>query len=239
METSKNKEIVRDMYETILNQKQLDKLNLFVDEDYEREFNSANKRLFTAFPDIKFTIKEIFQDNNKVVTLFSWSGTHKDEYFNIAATQRKVTVEGMGIYELKNGKITHNIANPDKLSFFQQLGIIPQDFISINSNPQESIYLVDEFEIPKESYHKFKEKMDYNRSFIHNLEGFVKDDVIIKEDTADQINIMTIAVWKNKQSLEEAKHSVQSEYKRIGFNPKEFYEKLNLNMKRGIYSLLE
>jgi len=240
MNRLKNREIIQEMYKTTLNQKQFDKSDLFVDKDYVEEFNSANKPLFTAFPDIKFTIKEIFEDGNKVVTLYDWSGTHKYEFHNIAATHKNVTVEGMSIYELENGKITHNVAKPDKLSLFQQLGVIPQDFLNNNTNPKEAVYFIDEFEIPKKSFHDFKEKLDYNRSYIKNLEGFIKDDVMIqKEDSSQMIILTTIAVWENQKSLDKAKKLVQSEYKRIGFNPTKFHQKLNIKMSRRTYSLLE
>lgn len=123
-----NKEIVSRMYQTLLNQKQLDQSNLFISNEYIEVFSNANKPLLNAFPDIQFTIKEIVEEGNKVITWYDWSGTHQNEYQKIPATHKKITVEGISIYELKNGKIISSVAKPDKLSFFLQLGIIPGDF---------------------------------------------------------------------------------------------------------------
>jgi predicted ester cyclase len=239
MESLNNKEIVREMYKTVLNQKHIDKANLFIDKDYIEEFNNTNKLLFTAFPDIKFTIKEIFGDENKVVTIYDWSGTHKEKYNDILPTYKKITVEGVSIYELKNRKIIDNKAKPDKLSFLQQLGIVPEDINNRDNNSQEDIYFIDEFEIPKESFVAFKEKLDYNRAFIKKIEGFVKDNVIAQKNDSNTINLTTIAVWQNQESLDNAKKMVRAEYKRIGFNPSEFNKKLNIKMKRGIYLRIE
>lgn len=237
MQTISNKEIVTNMYETILNEKRLHQLAGFIDEDYLEEFNNF-QLLFKAFPDIMFTIKEIFEDGNKVITLYYWNGTHQNEYHNIPATHKNITVEGISIYKLKDGKIIHNTAKPDRLSFFLQLGIIPADFMKNNSAKQNAVYFVDEFEIPKESYRQFKEKLDYNRNFIKNLDGFQKDKVIKKTDESDTITIITVAIWKDENSLNQAKKSVQAEYEKIRFNPLEFNQKLNIKMKRGIYSQL-
>ncbi|WP_162623235.1 ester cyclase [Confluentibacter sediminis] len=239
MEALKNKEIVKEMYEIVLNQKQIDNVNLFLDDDYIEEFNNTNKLLFTAFPDITFTIKEIFGDGNKVVTIYDWSGTHQKKYNNITPTNKKITVEGISIYELKNGKIIDNKAHPNKLSFLQQLGLVPKDFNNIKSNLEEEIYFIDEFEIPKKSFVAFKEKLDYNRAFIKNIEGFIEDNVIAKKNNSTTIYLTTIAVWQNQESLDNAKKMVQAEYKRIGFNPSEFNKILNIKMTRGIYSRIK
>lgn len=131
MTTISNKEIVSRMYQTILNQKQFDQSSQFIDMGYLEEFTNANDPLFKAFPDLQFKIKEIFEDENKVITLYDWSGTHQNEYQKIPATHKKVTVEGISIYELRNGKIINSTAKPDKLSFFLQLGVISNDFIRI------------------------------------------------------------------------------------------------------------
>lgn len=239
MTITSNKEIVSRMYQTILNEKQIDKSNQFIENHYLEEFTNANKLLLNAFPDVQFTIKEVFEDGNIVITLYDWSGTHQNEYRQIPPTRKRITVEGISIYELRNGKIINSTAKPDKLSFFLQLGIISKDFIKMNSAYQDFVYFIDEFEIPKKSYSQFREKLDYNRNLIKNLNGFIKDEMIKNNDEIDSIKIITIAIWKDEQSLNDAKKSVKAEYKRISFDPVEFNQKLNIKMRRNIYSYLE
>lgn len=239
MNSISNKEVVSKMYQTFLNQKQFDSLNQFIDIDYLESFMNANKALIYAFPDINFKIKEIFGDGNKIITFYEWSGIHKNEYQKIPPTNKKVIVEGTSIYELKNGKIINSVAKPDKLSFFLQLGLVPTDFLSTYSTKENWIYFVDRFEVPQESYHLFREKLDYNRDFIKKLNGFIKDEVIRSNIDSEKLIITTIAVWKNEQSLNDAKKSVEEEYTKIGFNPKEFNEKLGIKMQREIFLNLE
>lgn len=239
MATISNKEVVTEMYQTYLNQKHTGAPEQYIDLSYLETFKNMNQPLLSAFPDIRFTIKEIFEDGNKVVTVYDWEGSHLGEYQKIPATHKKITVQGVSIYEFENGKIINSKAIPDKLSFFTQLGMIPTDFISKNAPKKDWVYFVDEFEVPAKSYEEFKTKLDDNRNLIQKLKGFVKDEVIINTDQSDRFTIMTIAIWENEKTLEEAKKTIQFEYERIHFDPAVFNEQLNIKMKRNIYSYMD
>ncbi|MGG6230452.1 ester cyclase [Tenacibaculum sp. SDUM215027] len=237
MSEIENKKVVQNMYEIILNKKELNQSKMFVDKDYVEHFNNTNQPLFKAFPDIEFTIKEIFGDNNKVITVYTWSGTHLNPYKNIPKTGKKITVDGVSIYELRNGKIIDNQAKPDKFSFFQQLGLIPMNFLKKGTS-ESKVYFVDEFIIPKKSYKYFKEKLDYNRNFIKNIDGFINDKVLIQNSESNSIiNLTTIAIWENQKKLDNAKALVQDKYKKIEFNPENFNKEHNIEMNRGIFTL--
>src|SRR5699024_10273363 len=237
--SNKNKEVVSKMYQSFLNQKQFELLDNFIDSDYLEFFLNANKPLLNAFPDINFMVKEILADGDKVMTIYEWSGTHQKEYHKIPPTNKKIKVEGISIYEIKNGKIINSIARPNKLSFFLQLGLLPFDFLVKKTKKEEWVYLVDEFEIPKESYPQFKEKLGYNRQFIKELSGYIKDEVIKDDDDSENLTIVTIAIWENKKYLTDAKTSVQEEYRKIGFELNHFNQKLRIKMKRKVFSSLD
>lgn len=94
---------------------------------------------------------------------------------------------------------------------------------------------IDKFIIPKSSFEEFFEKMNYNRQFIKQITGFIKDVVFKSLDEHGNVQIITITEWKDEESLNKAKELVQMEYKRIGFNPPEFMSRLNVKMERGTY----
>jgi len=96
--------------------------------------------------------------------------------------------------------------------------------------------LIDKFFVPKNSLIEFIERMNYNRNFIKNLPGFIRDEVYKQNDEEGNLNVVTVAVWKNQDSINDAKNNIQAEYKRIGFNPADFYKRLNIKQERGIYS---
>ena len=78
--------------------------------------------------------------------------------------------------------------------------------------------------------------MNYNRSFIKKITGFIQDKVYKSKDEVGNIIIITMAEWKDEESLLAVKALVQEEYTKINFNPAEFTAKLNIKMERGIFN---
>jgi len=48
--------------------------------------------------------------------------------------------------------------------------------------------------------------------------------------------IITIAIWQTQDHLNKAKNAMQAEFERMGFDPQEFYKRLDIKMERGIYN---
>lgn len=100
--------------------------------------------------------------------------------------------------------------------------------------------LIDKFILPESAVEEFTEKMNYNRSFIKKLPGFIEDTVYKRLDENGNAHIITTAVWESEEALSEAKTAVQAEYKRIGFNPPELLARLNaVSSERGIYTIID
>ena len=97
--------------------------------------------------------------------------------------------------------------------------------------------LIDRFTVPLNALEEFVTRMNYNRNFIHSLPGFIKDTVYKRTGEDGDIVIVTVAEWQDADSLTKAKEVVQTEYKRIGFDPAEMLTRLNIKMEeRGIYN---
>jgi steroid delta-isomerase-like uncharacterized protein len=79
----------------------------------------------TAFPDIHFTIHDQVAEEDRVVTRWTGTGTHKGALMGIAPTGKRATVTGMTIDRYLNGKTVESWTNYDTLGMFQQLGVIP------------------------------------------------------------------------------------------------------------------
>jgi len=52
----------------------------------EEQINATN-----AFPDIKFTIKDMIAERDKVAVHFTFTGTHRGEFMGITPTNKRVT----------------------------------------------------------------------------------------------------------------------------------------------------
>ncbi len=78
-----------------------------------------------AFPDMHWSIEEQIQENDKVLSRFVWTGTHRGEFLGVPATGRTVSVWGMVIDRLVDGRIKETRIIMDTLGLMTQLGVIP------------------------------------------------------------------------------------------------------------------
>jgi predicted ester cyclase len=78
----------------------------------------------TGFSNITFTIKDVFGQGDKLVKYWNFKGTHTVVFFGIAATGKPVSLDGVTLVRMENGKIAEERDFFDNLEFMQQLGLI-------------------------------------------------------------------------------------------------------------------
>jgi steroid delta-isomerase-like uncharacterized protein len=81
-----------------------------------------------GFPDLKFTIGQIFSAGDKVFTESVMEGTHTGTWLEIPATNKRVTIRMMTVHRIARGKIAEDWVLVESLGFFQLLGLIPPTF---------------------------------------------------------------------------------------------------------------
>jgi steroid delta-isomerase-like uncharacterized protein len=128
-----NKDSVRGFIEHVINAQNLDVIADYVAEDVvELEpfpgqgpglegLKDVLRGLFIAFPDMHWSIEEQIGEEDKVLTRFVWTGTHRAEFLGIAATGRKVSVWGMVIDRLENGRVQDTRILMDAFGLVHQL----------------------------------------------------------------------------------------------------------------------
>jgi steroid delta-isomerase-like uncharacterized protein len=80
----------------------------------------------SAFPDGRITIDEQLAEGDLVATRWTGRGTHQGELMGIPATGKQVTVAGVTLSRLKDGKVVEEWSNWDTLGMLQQLGVVPE-----------------------------------------------------------------------------------------------------------------
>ena len=78
-----------------------------------------------VFPDLTCTIEDQIAEGDKVVSRFIWSGVHKGHFMGIPPTGNQVTVKGVVIDRVVEGKFVESRILMDNLGMMQQLGVIP------------------------------------------------------------------------------------------------------------------
>jgi steroid delta-isomerase-like uncharacterized protein len=83
------------------------------------------RNLLEAFPDLHITIEDMVAEADKVVVRFSATGSHQGNGLGFPPTGRPMSVTGMTILQISNGKLRHGWNNWDQLGMMQQLGVAP------------------------------------------------------------------------------------------------------------------
>lgn len=79
----------------------------------------------TAFPDVHLNVEEQIAEGNTVVTRWTAKGTHRGELFGVPPAGKQVTVQGILISHIENGRISEEIESYDALGMMRQLGAAP------------------------------------------------------------------------------------------------------------------
>ena len=89
------------------------------------QFIQYNATIFTAFPDMRFTVDDIFAIGDRVACRYSMKGTFKKAYHGIAPTGKQIMIKGAAIDRFVKGRDVETWDYPDMLSVMIQLGVIP------------------------------------------------------------------------------------------------------------------
>jgi steroid delta-isomerase-like uncharacterized protein len=137
MSTNDNKSVIRAFVEDVINQGRLERADDIVIEDFVEldplpgqaqgrdGLKEVIRQIRSAFPDILWTIDEMVAEGDKVFSRFTWSGTHEGSFLGISATGRRITVKGMVIDRLADGRMADSRILMDTLGMMQQLGALP------------------------------------------------------------------------------------------------------------------
>lgn len=83
------------------------------------------ERFLSAFPDLKFTVNDTISEKDKLVVEWTMTGTHQGDFLGVPATNKKVSITGITINQIADGKIIESTVAWDGLSLLRQLGIEP------------------------------------------------------------------------------------------------------------------
>ena len=77
-----------------------------------------------AFPDRRFVVEDMIAEGDKVSARFTMRGSYKGELRGIAPSGREVTMTGIDMIRLPEGKMVEDRVEVDQLGMMQQLGAI-------------------------------------------------------------------------------------------------------------------
>lgn len=136
--SEENKRLVRRLVEEVWNQENLAALDELLASDYVRHdpswpdevrgpegFKQYASTVQAACPDGRFTVEDLIAEGDKVVIRWTLKGTHQGEFLGILPTWRDVTLTGISILRIQEGKIVEGWGGYDTLGLMHQLGVVP------------------------------------------------------------------------------------------------------------------
>lgn len=137
MTGSDKKLLIKSFVEETINKGNLDAINELVAENFVEHvpfpgqgagrdgLRHAIAIFLSAFPDIHWVLDEQIEEGEKVVSRFTWTGTHRGEFLGIPPTGKPVKVWGVVMDVIKNGTLSESRIIMDTLGLLQQIGVIP------------------------------------------------------------------------------------------------------------------
>jgi predicted ester cyclase len=87
------------------------------------DFKPFFRQFRAAFPDIRITVEDVLVDGDRIAARCSVTAKHTGPGIMPAPTNKSVSITGMCISRVENGKIAEGWNNFDFLSLYQQLGM--------------------------------------------------------------------------------------------------------------------
>jgi predicted ester cyclase len=81
------------------------------------------KMFYSAFPDYKHQIDDIYAADDKVTIRLTYTGTHTNDFMEIKPTGNKFKYKGIHIYQFSSNKIINAWIIEDELGLMSQLGM--------------------------------------------------------------------------------------------------------------------
>lgn len=82
------------------------------------------ERYLSAFPDVHMSIEDEIVAGDTIVTRWTVTATHTGNLPGIPATGKRISLEGMTIARVKDGKFVESWNNWDALGMMKQLGVV-------------------------------------------------------------------------------------------------------------------
>ncbi len=86
------------------------------------EFKARVAQSRAPFPDQRFHIQSLLEDDGKVAVAWTWTATHRGDIPGFPATGQPLVMSGLTVYDFdESGRIAGHWQVSDRLSIFQQL----------------------------------------------------------------------------------------------------------------------
>jgi len=136
-EQERNKHVVQRFFDEVINRHDVSALTSLAGPGYLNyiavrpepftldEVYAPLQMFFDAFPDMHHHLEETVAENDLVTTKWTITATHTGAFQGIPPTGRAVSLKGISLYRLADGKIIEDYPGFSPLDILAQIGVIP------------------------------------------------------------------------------------------------------------------
>jgi len=130
-----NKTIVKKFYQEVWNERKMKAVDAWLSPSHAlvdpnatesltgpEAYQAVVSRFSRAFSNLKFEVQDMVCENDKVVASWMISGVHTGEYNGLEPTNGKISVEGISIHQIADGKIMDTYTVWDTLGLLKKVG---------------------------------------------------------------------------------------------------------------------
>ena len=137
MSLDANKDLVRRYYEDVLNGRSVALLDKLAVSDYDEHspfpgqpnglegLKARAGALLSAFDPSVFSVRELVAEGDTVVAYWTNTATHSGSFMGIPATGRRLSISGIDIHRIRDGRMAEHWHVVEELQMLQQLGLVP------------------------------------------------------------------------------------------------------------------
>jgi steroid delta-isomerase-like uncharacterized protein len=139
MNTDANKARVQSFYDQVINAHNTATIDSFCTADFVDhnpdpgrsgkgidDLKASFKDFFTAYPDVHVKTNFMVAEEDTVVSHVTMTGTNSGALGNMPATNKQISIDGIDIIVVKDGKATERWGEFDNMAMMQQLGMMPK-----------------------------------------------------------------------------------------------------------------
>jgi predicted ester cyclase len=133
MSEADNKQIARRLLEEVINGRSVEQLAELAAPDVSAEYGAlrgleAYRRHLETFlhvyPDLHATVDGQVAEGEIVVTWFTATGRHEGEWQGIKPTHGRLTLKGVNIQRIRDGRIVEHWGGSNSLEALLELGVV-------------------------------------------------------------------------------------------------------------------
>jgi heme-degrading monooxygenase HmoA len=107
------------------------------------------------------------------------------------------------------------------------------------SSPTTPVYRVDIFNVPEQARRRFLDRVEETHRVLRTIPGFIEDHILERPGGPGAYTIVTIAMWKDEDTVLRAKNAMGAWHSKTGFKPQDLMRELGVEAAIGEFRPVE